>query len=198
MIDVISQRTEAHLAALNQLIEMHGETLSHFSNRLIDALMQEKKIFCCGLGIHAHNASTFTARLIDRFDCERPAFPAIALTPGSALVSPFVPGNPQDLLARPLQALANPGDIVVFVASTDHEALQAGMAAAFELQCQVLVLSCEHGLPIPEFVTHGSVLAVPAVEPALIHELQLFVLHCCCDMIDNALFGVHDEEDFAP
>jgi len=48
MIDVISQRTEAHLAALNQLIEMHGETLSHFSNRLIDALMQEKRSFAAG------------------------------------------------------------------------------------------------------------------------------------------------------
>ncbi|MDO8329993.1 MAG: SIS domain-containing protein [Fluviicoccus sp.] len=196
MIDIISQRTEAHLTALNQLIELHGETISLFANRLIDALMQEKKIFCCGLGAHAPNAAAFVARMIDRFDCERPAFPAIALTPGSALVSPFVPGNPEDLLARPLQALANPGDIIVFVVSADHPSLQSAFSTARDLQCQVLILTSESGLRGPDFITSESLLAVPATEPALIHELQLFVLHCCCDLIDNALFGVHDEDNF--
>ncbi|RZU35363.1 D-sedoheptulose 7-phosphate isomerase/DnaA initiator-associating protein [Fluviicoccus keumensis] len=196
MIDVISHRTEAHYTALSQLIELHTETISHFSNLLIEALMQEKKIFCCGTGVNSYNANTFVARLIDRFDCERPAFPAIALTPGSALVSPFVPSNPDDLLARPLQALANPGDIVFILANTDNSSLQAAMATARELQCQVLVLTAEGGLRAPDFIDADTVLTIPASEPALVHELQLFVLHCCCDLIDNALFGVHDEENF--
>jgi hypothetical protein len=135
------------------------------------------------------NAAAFVARMIDRFDCERPAFPAIALTPGSALVSPFVPGNPEDLLARPLQALANPGDIVVFVASADHPSLQSAFMTARDLQCQVLILTSETGaLRGPEFHCPG----LPAGRTghrtrAGIHELQLFVLHCCCDLIDNAL-----------
>lgn len=196
MIDVLSRRTEAHYTALSQLIEVHGETVSQFANRLIDALMQERKIFCIGLGVHAHNADTFVARLIDRFDCERPAFPAISLTPGSALVSPFVTGHPDDLLARPLQALANHGDVVVLVASSDHPSLQSAILTAQDLGCQVLILTSETGLRPPETVLPEAVLAVPASEPALIHELHLFVLHCCCDLIDNALFGVHDEENF--
>ncbi|HEX5276347.1 MAG TPA: SIS domain-containing protein [Fluviicoccus sp.] len=196
MIDVISHRTEAHYTALSQLNELHAETISHFANLLIEALMQEKKIFCCGTGVNAHNANTFVARLIDRFDCERPAFPAIALTSASALVSPFVPGNPDDLLARPLQALANPGDIVFILATSDNPSLQAAILTAREMQCQILVLTGEGGLRVPEFIDADTVLAIPAAEPALVHELQLFVLHCCCDLIDNALFGVHDDENF--
>lgn len=195
MVDVLSHRTEAHYTALSQLIELHAETLGLFANRLIDALMQERKIFCCGLGANAQNASTFVGRLIDRFDCERPAFPAIALTPGSALVSPFVPANIEDLLARPLQALANPGDILLMLATLDHPSLQSALLAADELQLGILVITAESGIRIPESID-AALLPVPATEPALVHELHLFVLHCCCDLIDNALFGVHDEENF--
>ena len=196
MLDVIHQRAAAHYSAINQLLELHAETISHFANRLIDALMDEKKVICCGLGVNGHNARTFVANLINRFECERPAFPALALTPESALVGPVMVETPHEMFSRAIQALAMPGDIVLILAGNEHPALQGAMHAAYERGCRLLVICGEQGLPCPDFVDPESRLPLPSTELALLQELQLFVLHCCSDLIDNALFGVHDETDF--
>ncbi len=196
MLDVIRHRADAHHAAINQLMELHEETISHFANRLIDCLMQENKVICCGLGIYGNNARTFVANLVNRFECERPAFPALALTPESALVGPVLVDSPEGMFSRAIQALAQPGDILLTLAGSDHPALQGAIRTAMDQQCKVLVMCDEHGIPCPEDLEPENRLTLPVTDPALVQELQLFVLHCCSDLIDNALFGVHDETSF--
>ena len=60
-----------------------GEALAHpiaeASERLVNCLLNERKVLICGNGASAAIAQIFSSCLLDRFEKERPGLPAIWL-----------------------------------------------------------------------------------------------------------------------
>lgn len=183
------------LNTISQLTEYHLGDIEKMALALTEALMRDQRIFCCGNGASAGNAQSFASKLGNRYERERPALPVIVLGDVAVTTAIAADGCFQDVFARPLQALARSGDILL-VLSASGNATNIAQAARVMQQAggQVIALTGSEGgelgrLLRPQEDIH---LRLPGNQAARVHESQLFVLNCCCDLIDCEFFGAHD------
>ena len=110
MLERLQQHAQDHHSAITALSTEQGDAIVRAAQLLVEALVQEHRLFCAGLGGCNANAQSFVHKLIHHFEHERPALPAIALSGDSSVGAE---GQTQELFARPFQALARSGDVLV-------------------------------------------------------------------------------------
>lgn len=193
MLERLQEHAQDHHNAISTLCQEQGDAIVRAAQLLVEALVQGNRIFCAGLAGSHNNAQSFVQKLIHHYEHERPALPAIALAGDSCLASASSEAQLQEMVARPFQALAQSGDALV-VLSTDSTPgpLVQLVRAAQERPCPVIAIASHGGGELAHLLKPQDVLIVlPTPSVARAHELQLFVLHCFCDLIDQALFGAH-------
>ncbi len=182
--------------------KMHaGETLAPLiataAERMVECLLQEGKILCCGNGPSAALSQLLVNNLTNRFERERPGLPAITL--GSDLTSVTSIANEasfHDIFAREINVIGNPGDILVaFSSSGNPPNLLRAVQAAHDKNITIIVLSGRDGGNISALLDANDLeLRVPNQSRARIHEIHLLTLFCLCDLIDECLFGPIENE----
>mgnify|MGYP000858087541 FL=1 len=195
MQDRILTLTGDSMQTLTAIAETRITDIAALARIMVDALMQDQRIFCCGNGASAANALSFVSKLANRYERERPAFPVIMLGQDSAVLTAIAADvSFQDVFARPLQALARPGDLLLAL-SASGSAINVAQAARIMQGAggRVLALTGEDGGELGRTIsTTDFHLRLPGNCLARIHEAQLFVLNCCCDLIDREFFGAND------
>lgn len=183
------------LQTLSALAETRATEIAALAEVMIDALMREQRIFCCGNGASAANALSFVSKMVNRYAHERPAFPVIMLGQEGVVLSAVAADiGFRDVFARPLQALARPHDLLIALSASGNAAnVNAAVRVMQECGGRVLALTDSDGGELASLVRpHDLHLALPGNCNARVHEAQLFVLNCCCDLIDRAFFGADD------
>jgi D-sedoheptulose 7-phosphate isomerase len=176
-------------------IAVRRETLAHLSGKIVDTgqvLLQTleagRKILAFGNGGSAASAQHLAGELAGRYKAERRPLPGLALTADSSLVTCI--GNDygfEEVFARQVRALANPGDVVIgFTTSGRSRNVLAGLVAAREARAVTIALTGEAGLSGAEA---DYVLDVPSAVTARIQEEHDAILHAWCEMIDRAFAG---------
>ena len=195
MQDRIAQRCQESMTLLARIAEDLADPIAQATQVMVDALVQERKLICCGNGASGANVLSFVSKMLNRFEHERPALPALALAPDSVTLSVLAQDNRlTESFSRPFLALAQPGDILlVLSASATAQNLLNAIHAAHERGCTVIAITGSHGGEIARVLGDGDVLiSIPAHRAHQVHEAQLFTLNCCCALIDAALFGDPD------
>jgi D-sedoheptulose 7-phosphate isomerase len=162
---------------------------------LIGCITAGGKVLAGGLDGGIALAQHFCGALIGRFERERPGLAALALSGDAALFAATAPGEPPDaLFARQVQALGQPGDVLLLVDPLGQEALlQPGIDAAHARDMSVIVLGARSAAALREQLGEADVLvAVPHDRAARVLEMQLLMLHCLCDAVDLQLMGEQD------
>ncbi|PRD35793.1 UNVERIFIED_CONTAM: gmhA [Trichonephila clavipes] len=191
----ITQLCQDSMTMLARLAEEQSGTISQAAMLMVDALVQERKLICCGNGASGANALSFVSKLLNRFEHERPALPALALAPDSITLSALAQDNRlTESFSRPFLAYAQPGDVLVVLSASANAAnILSVIQAAHERQCPVIALTGNHGGEVARLLGPQDVLIqLPEHRSYRVHEAQLFTLHCCCALIDTALFGDPD------
>lgn len=195
MQDRILTLTGDSLQTLTAIAETRITDVAALARLMVEGLMQDQRIFCCGNGASAANALSFVSKLANRYERERPAFPVIMLGQDSAVLTAIAADvSFQDVFARPLQALARPGDLLLALSASGNAANVAQAARVMQnAGGRVLALTGEEGGELGRTILSGDFhLRLPGNSLARIHEAQLFVLNCCCDLIDREFFGAND------
>lgn len=183
------------LQTLTAIAETRITDVVTLAQLMVDSLMQDQRIFCCGNGASAANALSFASKLANRYERERPAFPVIMLGQDSAVLTAIAADvSFQDVFARPLQALARPGDLLLALSASGNAANVVQAARVMQsVGGKVLALTGEEGGELGRSMRPDDIhLRLPGNSFARIHEAQLFVLNCCCDLIDREFFGAND------
>ncbi|PQA41609.1 D-sedoheptulose-7-phosphate isomerase [Amnimonas aquatica] len=191
----ITQLCQDSMTMLARLAEEQSGTISQAAMLMVDALVQERKLICCGNGASGANALSFVSKLLNRFEHERPALPALALAPDSITLSALAQDNRlTESFSRPFLAYAQPGDVLVVLSASANAAnILSVIQAAHERHCPVIALTGNHGGEVARLLEPQDVLIqLPEHRSYRVHEAQLFTLHCCCALIDTALFGDPD------
>jgi len=184
---LLSQSLEEHLQVLKTLLDS-GLTNIEKSGRVIcDALAAGNKILLCGNGGSAADAQHIAAELVGRYEDERPAFPAIALTTDtSALTAVSNDFGYEHVFARQVQALARPGDVLIAI-STSGKSPNIIKAAetARDLGCICIALTGVHAEPLVDycFIT----VQVLSERTARVQEGHITIGHLWCEMVDEIL-----------
>jgi D-sedoheptulose 7-phosphate isomerase len=155
-------------------------------------LAAEGKILCCGNGGSAADSQHFAAELINRFEMERPALAAIALTTDSSVLTSIA--NDYDytqIFSKQVRGLGRAGDVLLAISTSGNSVnVIAAIEAAHERKMRVVALTGRDGGKMGTILKEGDIhICVPTQSTARIQEVHLLALHCICDGIDLLMFG---------
>ena len=181
-----------------QSAEVLSRPIEQATTALVAGLTAGGRLLGAGLGASASLAQLMATELMGRFERERPGLAALALGADGALLSALaaLPGAAglDSALARQVDTLGQPGDLLLLIDSVgDHPALVAAAAAAQAKDMTVIALTGRSGGALRALLGETDVLvAVPHERRVRVLETQLLVLHCLCDAIDLQLLGEQD------
>jgi len=168
------------------------QPIAQTAQAMADCLHQDGKILCCGNGGSAADSQHFAAELINRFEMERPALAAIALTTDSSVLTSIA--NDYDysqIFSKQVRGLGRKGDVLLAISTSGNSVnVVAAIEAAHERNMRVVALTGRDGGKMGAMLKEGDIhICVPAQVTARIQEVHLLALHCICDGIDQLLFG---------
>jgi len=100
-------------------VEAIGDRIAQAAARAAQTLDNDGKILICGNGGSASDAQHFAAELVCRYERDRKALGAIALTADTAVLT--AAGNDYDfskIFSRQVQALGRSGDLLVAITTS--------------------------------------------------------------------------------
>lgn len=162
------------------------------SEVLVGTLLNGGKVLTCGIGNSAINAQLLSTLLLNRFERERPGLPAICLASDAIIQSALChEGYLQDVFAKQIQALGNPGDtLVLFTTQGNHAALLQASMAAHDREMNVIVFLGEEGGDLHHVLQATDIeIQVPAQNSSRIREVHMLAVHAVCDLVDINIFG---------
>ena len=141
-------------------------------------------LFFCGNGGSAADAQHLATEYVVRYQRERRAIAAIALTTDTSLITAAANDYSFDLIfARQIEALGKPGDLLVLhTTSGKSPNLIRAAEAAKQKGVATLALSAKGGGPIAAVVDHCIVIPTDRTDRA--QEIQMAIEHAICDQID--------------
>ena len=195
-MDLISRISEnfsesAHLKL--QSMDTLARPIADAAELMVQALKRDGKILACGNGGSAADCQHFAAELLNRFEMERPALAALALTTDSSTITSIA--NDYDfeqIFSKQVRGLGHANDVLLAISTSGNSRnVIAAMQAAHESQMKVVALTGRNGGKMAEVLGPGDIhICVPASSTARIQEVHLLSLHCICDAIDCLLLGV--------
>ncbi|MHB1864168.1 MAG: D-sedoheptulose-7-phosphate isomerase [Gemmatimonadaceae bacterium] len=144
-------------------------------------------LFFCGNGGSAADAQHIATEYVVRYMRNRRAYPAIALTTDTSLLT--AAGNDlgfDQVFARQVEALARPGDLLIIHSTSGNSpnVLRAAEAARAR-RVKVLAFSARDGGALRTVADHCVVVPTDRTDRA--QELHLCIEHIICDFVEREL-----------
>ncbi|MFH1412015.1 MAG: D-sedoheptulose 7-phosphate isomerase [Candidatus Omnitrophota bacterium] len=145
------------------------------------------KVLVFGNGGSAADSQHLAAELIVRFEKERRALPAIALTTDTSVIT--AAGNDYDftkVFSRQVEALAVPGDIVFAISTSGNSAnVIEAVRAAKKKGVEVIALTGKDGGWLAEEADMSIV--VKQDNTARVQEIHVTLIHVLCRIVEDSL-----------
>ena len=170
--------------------EALGETIVLAGELLATQINAGHKVLSCGNGGSAADAQHFSSEMVNRFEKDRRALAAVALsTDTSTLTSIANDSDYTRVFARQVEALGQNGDVLLAISTSGQSAnINASIKQARQQNMRVVALSGKDGGEMARLLGPEDVeLRVPSNSTARIQETHLLILHCLCDLIDQML-----------
>jgi D-sedoheptulose 7-phosphate isomerase len=168
------------------------ELIEYASQRLVTALLNDKKILACGNGRSATSAQLLSSAMLNQFERDRPSLPVIALTTDTATITAIANDYSfDDIFAKQLRALGQSGDmLVVYTDGNSSANISKAVSTAHDKDISVIALTGNSGSMIAPLLRETDIeIRVPSSSNARIQEVHVLITHCLCDLIDHQLFG---------
>jgi D-sedoheptulose 7-phosphate isomerase len=166
-----------------------AEEIAAIADRYEATLRGGGTLFFAGNGGSAADAQHLATEYVVRYQTSRPAMRAVALTTDTSLLTACANDLGFDeVFARQVEALAEPGDLLV-LHSTSGESPNVIRAAQSAKARGVAVVAFigKTGGQLKDLADIAFL--VPADDTARIQELHLAVEHVICDLVEDRLKG---------
>jgi D-sedoheptulose 7-phosphate isomerase len=156
---------------------------------IVSCLAAGGTLLVFGNGGSAADAQHVVAELVGRFVRTRRAWPAVALTTDTSILTAV--GNDfgfEQVFARQVEALGRPGDVALGITTSgDSPNVLKGLEAARARQMVTIALTGRSGGAAAGLADiHVN---VPETATARIQEAHTTLLHLVCELIDDELEG---------
>ncbi len=190
MNDLLRSYIEEHQLVFKKIAEMRSD-IDNAAEILVQTILKGQKILVCGNGGSAADAQHFAAELVGRFEKERLAMPAIALTTDtSALTAIANDYGYETVFARQVDALGNKGDTLVGISTSGNsENVMLAIESAQKKGVKTVGLLGRDGGKMADIV--DAAVIVPHANTARIQEVHIFVIHYWSARIENNVNDTH-------
>jgi D-sedoheptulose 7-phosphate isomerase len=174
-----------HSEVMSGLKDFSLDAIRACTDVLVETLKTGGKILVCGNGGSAADAQHIAAELVGRYETDRQALPAIALTTDTSALTALA--NDFDfsrIFARQVEALAQEGDCLIAI-STSGESVNVIAAAmtARSRGCRIVGMTGAKGKKLASLC--DACLMIPSERTARIQEAHITVAHIWCEIIEK-------------
>jgi D-sedoheptulose 7-phosphate isomerase len=167
--------------------EQLGPEIDRALTMVQETVARRGTLFFCGNGGSAADAQHMATEYVVRYMRNRKAYPAIALTTDTSLLTAV--GNDftfDDIFARQIEAHAKPGDLLVIHSTSGNSpnVLRAA-TAAHDVGIEVLAFSARDGGALRSIADHSVVIPTNRTDRA--QELHLCIEHLICELVERTL-----------
>jgi len=164
-----------------------GPDLARAAAMVRETVRRGGTLFFCGNGGSAADAQHLATEYVVRYSRTRRAYPAIALTTDTSLLT--AAGNDlgfDEIFARQIEALARPGDLLVIHSTSGNSpnVLRAAETARRK-DVRVLAFLARDGGSLRALADHSVV--VPTERTDRAQEIHLCIEHVICDIVEAEL-----------
>ncbi len=172
------QTVLGQLTAINTEIETAGALL-------IDTLQQGGKILLCGNGGSAADSQHLAAEFVVRYEKQRKALAAIALTTDTSILT--ASSNDfgySSVFSRQVEALGNNGDCLIAISTSGNSpsVVEAAKAAA-NRGIKVIGMTGSQASELSQLA--GIAIKVPSTVTARIQEAHILIGHWWCGLVED-------------
>lgn len=182
------RRTLVETIALHERVKQADpRPLVDAAAAIVDSLRRDGKLLLFGNGGSAADAQHVAAELVGRFQRDRAALAAIALTTDTSVLTSI--GNDdayERVFARQVEALGREGDVAFGISTSGRSSnVIAALAAARTRGLRTVALTGRDGGPVGAAAEiHVN---VPSESTARVQEVHRTLLHVICDLVEQAL-----------
>jgi D-sedoheptulose 7-phosphate isomerase len=184
-VQFLTNSLQEHLATIQNLLDALLPKIEQSGQMICEALSSGRKVLLCGNGGSAADAQHIAAELVGCYEKQRRSWPAIALTTDtSALTAVSNDLGYEQVFARQLAGLAQPGDVLIAI-STSGKSKNVLRAAerARELSCKTIALTGAMADPLGALC--DIAVAVPSGRTSRVQEAHITIGHLWCEMVDQ-------------
>jgi D-sedoheptulose 7-phosphate isomerase len=156
---------------------------------MVAALRAGGKVLICGNGGSASDAQHFAAELVGRFERDRPALSAIALTTDTSILTAVANDlSYARVFARQVEALGREGDVLVGISTSggSENVLDALEAARLHGLTTVALTGRDGGVVGASADIHIN---VPSPSTARAQEVHRTLLHAICELVERESYA---------
>lgn len=176
---------EQHLSVFENILGAQLDAINSCAHIIVETLESGKKILLCGNGGSAADAQHIAAEFVGRYETERRAFPAIALTTDTSALTALA--NDYDferIFSRQVEALASEGDCLIALSTSGNSPnVLAAVMTARNRGCRIIGLTGEKGKKLASL--SDACIAVPSERTARIQEGHITIAHIWCEIVDR-------------
>ncbi len=190
MIDRIRKAVGDSLELKREFFRTNEELIARVAGEICTSFENGGKVLLYGNGGSAADAQHIAAEWVGRFQRERRALPAVALTTDTSILTAI--GNDfgfDQIFARQVCALGRKGDIAIAISTSGNSPnVLSATDAAREMGLITIGLTGRDGGKLGTRVQYH--LNVPHSLPARIQEVHIMVGHILCELTENKLKGL--------
>ena len=155
------------------------------SNKCIETIKNNGKILVAGNGGSASDSQHFAAEIVGRYEVNRDAKPAIALTTDTSILTAIANDFGYDyIFSRQIEALGMPNDIFIAISTSGNSKnIIESLKSANKLGLTSIGLTGETGGNMKDLVY--ILLNVPSVRTARIQESHIMILQIICLLMEH-------------
>lgn len=174
----------AHIALFQKLEAQEIENIERCADLIYETLANGRKLLFCGNGGSAADSQHLAAEFVGRYETERRAFPAIALTTDTSALTAL--GNDytfERIFSRQIEALANAGDLLIAISTSGNSPnIISAVMAARAKGCRTLGMTGKNGKKLASLC--DAAILIAEERTARIQEAHITIGHIWCEIID--------------
>jgi D-sedoheptulose 7-phosphate isomerase len=167
------------------LLHTRIDQIIDLSNMVIESLKKGGKVMIFGNGGSASDSQHIAAELVGRYQKEREALPAIALTTNTSILTAIANDYGYEFVfSKQIEALGQKNDIAIGI-STSGKAknVATGIKQAKKMGIKTIVFTGGDGGDIAKLADVS--LIVPSKVTARIQEAHIAVGHIICELVED-------------
>ena len=175
-----------------EFIEENRERIFAVFKEIAERIKNGNKILLCGNGGSAADCQHIAAELVGRFNMERRALPAVALTTDTSILTAVANDYSFDrIFERQVEALGQEGDVLIGISTSGNsENVVRAVEKAKEMGILTVGFLGRDGGRLAGMVDHAFV--VKSFSTPRIQEVHITLGHVLCDFVEKYLFSYNN------
>jgi D-sedoheptulose 7-phosphate isomerase len=183
---IFGRAIDDHLAVIDSLRDQQS-VLQGIAEEMTRAILAGKKVLWCGNGGSAADSQHLAAELMGRFRRERCAFPSIALTTDTSILTAVSNDYGYGrVFQRQVEALCSKGDVLVGISTSgSSKNVCAALQTARQIGAFTVAFTGQGGGAMAAIA--DVALCIPSKDTPRIQEGHILCGHMLCDWVERSV-----------